>query len=103
MDDSEVEFQDSGDSDSDDDKLEVLRVQDEDSEVKLQKGEAVFEKLNNPVVVHLGCNRTYKASKLSGHNWMGMKDRLKKYISECTIFQKMKWKRPTKWEDVVDL
>ena len=33
---------------------------------------------------------------------MGMKDQLKKYVSECTICQKIKWQRPANWEDLVD-
>ena len=78
-------------SDSDDDELEVLRTQDDDSEVKFQKGEAVFEKFHNSVVGNLGFDRTYKALNLSVHNWMGMKDQLKKYVTECTICQKIKW------------
>ena len=51
---------------------------------------------------HLGCDRTCKALKLSRHNWLGMKDQLKKYISECTIRQKIKWHRPVNWEDILD-
>ena len=47
-------------------------------------------------------DRTYKALKLSGHNWVGMKEELKKYISECTICQKIKWQRPSNWEDLVE-
>ena len=37
MDESEIEFQDTGDSDSEDNELEVAKAQDEDSEVRLQK------------------------------------------------------------------
>ena len=59
--------------DSEDDKLEVLKAQDEDYEVRLRKGEGVFEKFDNSVVSHLRCDRTYKALKLSGYNWAGMK------------------------------
>ena len=72
-------------SDSEDEELEVNKAQNEDSEVRFQKGSAIFEKFYNSVVGHLGCDRTYKALKLSGHNWVGMKDQLKKYIGECTI------------------
>ena len=50
----------------------------------------------------LGCDRTYKALKLSGHNWVGMKEQLTKYISECNVCQKIKWQRPANWEDLVD-
>ena len=46
--------------------------------------------------------RRYKALKLSGHNWVGMKEQLKNYIAECTICQKIKWQRPANWEDVVE-
>ena len=74
-----------------DEDLEVLRAQNEDSEIRLLNGEAVVEKFHNSVVVHPGCDRTYKALKLSGHNWVRMKEQLKKYISECTICQKIKW------------
>ena len=66
MDESEIYFQD-----TEDDELEV---QDEDSEVRLLKREAVIEKFYNLVVGHLGYDRTYKALKLSGHNWVGIKD-----------------------------
>ena len=60
----------------------------------MQKGEAVSEKFQNSVVGHLGFDRTYKA--------LGMKDQLRKYITECTICQKIKWQRPANREDVVD-
>ena len=40
MDESEIEFQDTGDSDSEDDEVEVLRALDKDSEVRLQEGQA---------------------------------------------------------------
>ena len=43
MDESVIDFKDTGDSDSEDDELEILKAQDEDSEVRLQKGEGVFE------------------------------------------------------------
>ena len=90
MDKSDIEFQKTVSSDSKYDELEVSKAQDEDSEVKLQNGSAIFEKFHNSVVGHLGCDRTYKALKLSGHNWVGMKEELKKYIAECTICQKIK-------------
>ena len=45
-----VEFQDTEDSHSEHDELEVLKAQDEDSEVRSQKGEAVYEKFHNSVV-----------------------------------------------------
>jgi len=77
MDVLELEFQKSMSSDSEDKELEVNKAQDKDSEVKFQKTSAIFEKFHNSVVGHLGCDRTYKALKLS-HNWVGMKDRLKK-------------------------
>ena len=41
-DESQIEFQDTGDSDSEDDELEVLKAQDDDSKDRLQKGERVF-------------------------------------------------------------
>ena len=91
MDESEIEFQDTGSSDSKDDEQERLKAQDEDSEVRLQNGSVVFEKFHNSVVVHLGCDRAYKALKLSGHNWVGMKKELKSYIAEYAIRQKIKW------------
>ena len=31
-----------------------------------------------------------------------MKDQLKKFITECTICQKIKWQRPANWEDIVE-
>ena len=68
MDESDIEFQKTVSSDSEDDEQEVIKAQDEDSEVRLQNGSAIFEKFHNSVVVHLGCDRTYKALKLSGHN-----------------------------------
>jgi len=61
--------------------------------------------MHNSVVGHLGVDHTYKALKLRGHNWMGMKNDLsglKTYISECIICQKIKWRRPANWEDLVD-
>ena len=90
MDESEIEFQDTGSSDSEDDELEIIKAQDEDYEIRLQRGWVIFEKFHNSMVGHQGCDRTYKAVKLSGYNWVGMKEELKKYISECTIFQKIK-------------
>ena len=63
---------------------------------------AVFEKFHNSVIGHLGVDRTYKALKLRGHNWKGMREDLKKYVSECIICQKIKWKRPADWEDLVE-
>ena len=62
----------------------------------------VFEKFHKLVVGHLECDLTYKALKFSGHNWMGMKDQLKKYIYECTICQKIKWQIPENGKDLVD-
>jgi len=62
----------------------------------LQNGSAIFEKFHNSVVNHLECDRTFKALKLSGQNWVGMKEELKNYIGECTICQKIKWQRPSK-------
>ena len=53
MDESEIEFQDTGSSDSEDDELEIIKAQDEDSEVNLQKDSAVFEKFHNSVVGHI--------------------------------------------------
>ena len=53
--------------------------------------------MHDSVVVHLGVDRTYKA-----HNWVGMKDDLKKYLYECIICQNINWQRPTDWEDIVD-
>ena len=53
------------------------------------------------MVGHLGCDRTCKALKNFEHNWVGMKEELKKYISECTICKKIKWQRPANWEDMV--
>jgi len=76
------------------------RVQNDDSEVSFQEKQVIFEQIyNNSVVGHLGMDRTYKAIKLRCHNWMGMKEDLKKYISECIICQKIKWQRPA---DLVD-
>ena len=56
MDESEIDFQNTG-SDSEDDELEVVNAQDEDSEVRLPKGYDVFEKFHNSVVGHLGLIR----------------------------------------------
>ena len=65
------------------------RVQNDDSEVSFQEKQSI--QMNNSVVGHLGVDRTYKALKLRGHNWMGMKEDLKNYTSECIICQKIKW------------
>ena len=46
MDESDIEFQKTVSSDSEDDELKVIKAQDEDSEVKLQKGSAIFEKFS---------------------------------------------------------
>ena len=54
------------------------------------------------MIGHLGVDRTYKALKLRGHNWKGMREDLKSYITECIICQKIKWQRPADWEDLVD-
>ena len=62
MDESQLEFQKSVSSDSEDEELEVINPQDEDSEVRFQKASAIFEKFHNSVVGHLGCDRTYKPS-----------------------------------------
>ena len=53
MDESEIEFQDTGSSDSEDDDLEVIRDENDGSEVRLQKGLGVFEKSHYSVVGHL--------------------------------------------------
>ena len=58
MDESEIDFQDTGDSDLEEDELEVVKAQDEDSEVRLQKGVGVYEKFHNSVVSHLRCDLT---------------------------------------------
>ena len=52
MDESELEFQKAVSSDSEDET--VNKAQDEDSEVRFQKGSAIFEKFHNLVVGHLG-------------------------------------------------
>ena len=52
------------------------------------------------MIGHLGVDRTYKALKLRGHNWKGMREDLNTYVSECIICQKIKWQRPA--EDLVD-
>ena len=62
----------------------------------------VFLKFHNSVEGHLWCDQTYKALKLSEHNWVEMKEELKKYISEWTISQKIKWQRPENWKDMVE-
>ena len=54
------------------------------------------------MVGYLGCDRTHKVLKFSGHNWVGMKEELKKNISECKIRQKINWQRPANWEDMVE-
>ena len=75
------------------------RVQDVDSEVSLQEKLAILAQFHNSVIGHLG---TYKALELRGYNWKEMREDLKKYVSECIICQKIKWQRPTDWEDLVD-
>jgi len=62
---SEIEFQSTGSSDIEDNDLEIIKAQDKDSEVKLQKGSVVFDKWHNSVVGYRECDRTYKALKLS--------------------------------------
>ena len=97
MDESEIKFQYTGDSDSKDDELEILKAQEKILKLDFKKVKA-FAKNSNFVVGH----RIYKALKLSGYNWVGMKDELKKYIAEHTICKKIKWKRPANWEDMVE-
>ena len=65
MDESELEFQMSVSSDSEDEELEVNKAQDEDSEVRFQNDSAIFEKFHNSVVGHLGCDGRDKSLKLS--------------------------------------
>jgi hypothetical protein len=103
MDESELDFQKAVSSDSKDNELEVNnKAQNEDSEVRFQNGAAIFEKFHKSVVGHLGCDRTYKSLKFSGHNWVGMKEQLKNYIAEYTISQKIKWQRLENQEDIVE-
>ena len=80
-----------GDRDEEGNEIVASRVQDDDSEVSLQGKEAIFEQSPNSVIGHLGVDRTYKALKLQGHNWKGMREDLKNYISEFIICQKIKW------------
>ena len=82
--------------------LIASRVPGDDFEVSFQEKQAIFEQIHNSVVGHLGVDRTYNSLKLRGYNWMGMKEDLKTYISECIICQKIKWQRPADWEDLVD-
>ena len=76
MDELVIDRRNTGDSDSEDDELEVMKTQDEDSEVRLPNGEAVYEKFQE--------------------------NQLKIYISECTIWQEIKWQRLAYLEDMVD-
>ena len=78
------------------------RVQDADSEVSSQEKPAIFAQFYNSVIGHQGVDRTYKALKLQGHNWKGMREDLKTYVSEYIICQKIKWQRPVNWEDLVE-
>ena len=64
--------------DEEGDEIVPLRAQDDKSEVRWQEKQ-VFEKMHNSVV-HLGVDRTYKALKLQGHNWMGINEDLKNHI-----------------------
>ena len=57
-----------GDTDEVGDEIVPLRTQDNESDVKLQEKQVVFEKMHNLVAGHLGVYRTYKAFKLRGHN-----------------------------------
>ena len=86
----EVEDANPGDSDEEGDEIVASRVQDDDSEVSLQEKQAIFEQSHNSVIEHLGVDRTYKALKLRCHNWKGMREDLKSYITECIICQKIK-------------
>jgi hypothetical protein len=81
----EVEDAYPGDSDEEGNEIVPSRVQEADSEVSSQEKQVVFEKFHNSVIGHLGVDRTYKALKLRGHNWKGMRQDLKTYISECII------------------
>jgi len=102
MEEKEVEDANPGDSDEEGNEIVASRVQDDDSEVSLEEKQAIFEQSQNSVIGHLGVYRTYKALKLRGHNWKGMREDLKNYISGRIICQKIKWQRPADWEDLVD-
>ena len=67
-----------------------------------KKSKPFSKKMYNSVVRHLGVDRTCKTLKLRGHNWVGMKEDLSKYLLESIICQKIKWQRPADWEDFVD-
>ena len=65
IDNDKVEFWDTRDSDSKDEERWVENFQDKNSEVRSQKGEAVFEKFHNSVVGHLSFNRIYCIKSLN--------------------------------------
>ena len=57
-----------GDSDEEGDEIVAIRAQNDESELKFQENQAVFEKMHNSVVGHQGVDRTHKALKLRRHN-----------------------------------
>ena len=70
MEEEEVEDENPGEGDDNYEKWDeivVLRAQNDESEVRFQEKQAVFEKMHNSVVGHLGVDRSYKALKLLGH------------------------------------
>ena len=90
MEEEDVEDENPADIGEEGNDVVASRVQDEDSEVSFQEKQAIFEKMHNSAR-HLGVDRSYKAFKLREYNWMGMREDLKTYISECIICQKIKW------------
>ena len=61
----------------------------------------VFSRYHNSTVGHYGVERTLKAMSLRGHVWDGMRRNVSKWISECSICQKIKFQRLPEWEGEV--
>jgi len=74
MEEEEVADTNPGDSNEEGNENVASKGQDDNSEVSLQEKQAIFEQSHNSVIGHLGVDRTYKALKLRGHNWKGIRE-----------------------------
>ena len=73
-------------------------VEDEDEECpsleekELSERFEIFSKYHNSIVGHFGIGNTLKAMSLGGQQWKGMIKDVTKWIEECAICQKIKWR-----------
>ena len=62
----------------------------------------IFARCHNSIVGHLGAERTLKDPSLGGHGWSDMRRDVTRMVSECSIYQKLKYQRELNWEYAVD-